>query len=471
MKRMKKLLLLLVCLAVLIGTTAVVSRLTQEDGTDMQEEAVTVYSLDTQSVTRLGWDYSEELFFVATDDGWEYETDDTFPLDESYIDAMLETLSQITATKTIEGVTDWDQYGLEIPVCTVTVGTGELTQILRIGEETSLGGERYFSIGDGNVYLVDSTVIDCFSYGLYDVLALETIPTMTTVTAVEVASDEQTYTIEYLENSGLTYTDDYVWYMDGRALDNELTEALIEALTALSWEECVAYNADDPAAYGLETPAAVVTVRYMETVTVQTGETDDSGNALTQTQDRDASFTLQIGNTVEDSRYARILGSDMVYRIDGGLCDTLMYTTYNELMPDEVLLMDWDALKALEITLDGTVYEIVKDTKTVTDENGNETEETVYLLDAEEVAAQDILTALDAVTSTGYATGITPERSEELRILIRREHETYPELVLTFYQYDSAQCLTTLNGQATVFADREQVVALVETATQLVLGG
>lgn len=456
MKRGKKLISLLVVLAVVLGATYLATLLTPEDtAEEATEPAAAVFTLDPETVTALSWYYSEEIGFEKDGDGWVYTEDPAFPLDETYISNMLDTLSEITASKTIEAVEDWDQYTLEVPICQITLTADGTAYTLKLGEETSLGGERYLSIGDGNAYLVDTNILNPFSYGLYDLLELETIPDMSNITGLTLDSAAQNYRITYEENNGATYSDEYHWFMDGKVLDTELTDALLSTVTALSWRDCADFNAQDLSAYGLDSPTATVTVQY-----VDAGE--DSSAA--------ASFILEIGDETGDLRYARIAGSNMVYKIYGSTVETLLYTSYYELLPDDVLLMDWEEVTALDVILDDETYQITKDTKTVTDEEGNESQETIWLLGGAEVDADSITNALDGMSSTGYATGMTPERSEEIRIVIHRDRETFPEVELVFYQYDSTQCLTTLNGEATVFAQRDAVVTLVEAATKIVLG-
>lgn len=450
MKRSKKLLALLLVLAAFIGATFLATKFNPENEETEEVTGTVIFSLDTEAVTGLSWDYSEPLSFTKEEDGWIYTDDAAFPLDSSYIDTMLSTLSLITSDKTIENPEDLDQYGLEIPICAITVTAGE-EYTLSIGEETSMGGQRYFSTGDGNVYLVDSGILDSFSYGLYDVLAFEAIPSIDQPTGLTLSSAGQSYEITYQEHSGLTYSDEYVWFLGDDALDTELTASLLETVTDLAWVSCVDYNAADLAAYGLDDPAATVTVQY----------NDNEGTA--------ASFSFQIGATSGSYSYARLPGSNMVYQIDASITDTLLYTTSAELQPDEVLLMDWDTVTSMDITLDGTSYTITRSTQTVTDDEGNESEETIYLLSGEEVEITSITNALDAMASTGYATGLTPERSEEIRFTFHRDSEAFPEVELVFYQYNSSACLTTLNGEATVLADRTAVVDLVESVNALVL--
>lgn len=443
MKRGKKLLGLLLVLAVLMGATMAAS-LFNPDNTEEADTSAVVFTLDPDSVTEIGWKYSKEILFTASGDGWICAQDEAFPVDESYLDTMLENLTEVKSSKTIAGAEDLDQYGLEIPVCTVTV-TADETHTLSIGLETSVGGERYFSTGDGNVYLVDADIIDCFSYGLYDVLQHQTIPEVAEATGMRVEMDDGSYEISYLEDSGLAYTDEYVWFMEGRALDTELTEDLISMVTNLNLSRCVDYDADDLSVYGLDTPSAVVTVF-------------DGG---------EAAFTLEIGDTDDEECYIRLGGSKMIYGVDAELSKTILYTTYADLLPDEVLLMDWDTVDTVAVTLDGEEYELVKTVEETTDDEGNTTEETVWQLEGETVEFAAILTSLTDMDSNGYGTGITPERSAEISFRVLREDG---EVELTFYQYNSTSCLVTLNGEATVTVAREDVVELVEAVNGIVLG-
>lgn len=443
MKRGKKLLWLLLVLAVLIGATAAASLLEPESGEE--DTSTTVFSLDPDSVTELGWEYSEEILFTASEAGWVCAQDEAFPVDVSFLDAMLETLTEVRSSKTIEGAEDLDQYGLEVPVCVVTVTTDE-TYTLAIGLETSVGGERYFSTGDGNVYLVDSGIIDSFRYGLYDVLQHQTVPEVEALTGMTVALDSGGYEITRLEDSGLAYSDEYVWFMGDKALDTELTESLIAMVTNLNLSQCVDYDADDLSVYGLDEPAAIVTIL-------------DGG---------EAAFTLEIGDAADDVCYIRLGGSKMIYQVDAELRDTILYTTYADLLPDEVLLMDWDTVESVTVTLDGEEYKLVKSIEEVSDDEGNTTEETVWKLNGEEAEFASVLTSLTAMDSNGYGTGITPECSAEISFRITRDQNE--DVELTFYQYNSTSCLVTLNGESTVTVAREDVVELVEAVNGIVLG-
>lgn len=131
MKNGKKLLLLLLVLAVLVGATAIVGTISK-NAADQEDETQTVFSLTPENVTNLGWDYSEKVSFTAGEDGWVCDQDAAFPVDETYLDKMLEALTDVESTKTIENPENLDQYGLEIPVCVITVEDGH-SHTLSIG--------------------------------------------------------------------------------------------------------------------------------------------------------------------------------------------------------------------------------------------------------------------------------------------------------------------------------------------------
>ena len=116
----------------------------------------------------------------------------------------------------------------------------------------------------------------------------------------------------------------------------------------------------------------------------------------------------------------------------------------------------------------GLPYTVTREVSTVTDEEGEESQEVAYLLDGAEVEFQDLLDDLNAMASTGSAVGLTPERSAQISFTFHRNTETFPQVELVFYQYDSSNCLVSLDGEVVLLATREDVEAIVETAAALI---
>ena len=116
----------------------------------------------------------------------------------------------------------------------------------------------------------------------------------------------------------------------------------------------------------------------------------------------------------------------------------------------------------------GLPYTVTREVSTVTDEEGEESQEVAYLLDGAEVEFQDLLDDLNAMASTGSAVGLTPERSAQISFTFHRNTETFPQVELVFYQYDSSNCLVSLDGEVVLLAAREDVEAIVEAAAALI---
>lgn len=468
MTRGKKLVLLLGVLLVLMTVTVLVMEFALDENAE-EEAAVTVFTLDMDQVTGLSWTYEGEEVSLEQDaeNNWTYPADDAFPLDQSYPDAMVQALSEIQADRIIEEPEDLSEYGLADPVCSITVQADETRQ-LAIGDETSLGGQRYLSLGDGNVYLVDASLLDDFALGLYDIVAKETIPSMTDVSSFQIQSGSTTLTIDYTEEEGLAYSDQYTWFwnQDGTltALDTGLTSTLLETITSLSWNSCVAYQAtqDQLSQWGLDDPSVIVTVSYVESSQVETNETDEDGQPIYETKETPKTFTLELGDYDGDTCYARLAGSTMVYQVDGSVRDTLAAAKGNDLLPQDVLLMDWTEVTGVDITLDGTTYSLNKTVQEETDEDGNTTETYLYQLDGQTVDIADALDSIQDLEVVGSDAGAQGSK-EEISFTFHRDTDSYPTVTLTFYAYDSSSCLESLNGESRLLVDRDGVLDLIET--------
>lgn len=473
MTRIKKLAVLFLALVIVAGCAVLTRKLNPEDDGTGAEETISVFSLNTEDVTKVSWTYADEtITLIDAGEGWMLEEDSQFPLDESYLNTMLTTLSDIQATKTIESPEDLTQYGLEEPTCSVTVTAESVSKIV-IGDETGLGGQRYLSVGDGNVYLVDSSILDSFAYGLYDIIQMETIPSMSDVRSFVTETENGKLEIEYLENSGLAYSDHYTWFAkdgdDDITLDSELTYDLVDTITDLSWDSCVDYKATASKLqeYGLADPAATVTVNYTETIREDTGETDKEGNPVYENKEADRSFVLELGNCENGYCYARLADSQMVYRISEEVYQTVVGANVSDLLPDDVLAIDWDDVTAIDIQLDGMEYNLKKETEETTDEEGNTSAQYVYQLDGETVEVTDTLDALQSLTASGRADGASASGDAVLSLVFHQDVENFSEVRLAFYSYDSKSYLVSLNGEARLLVSQDDLNSILEGAREV----
>lgn len=444
MKRGTKLLILTGVLVLVLGAFLLIKGLGEKEAADPNSASTqVVFTLDAAKVTNFGWKYSDEVSFTKTENGWVNDADSAFPVDATVLERMLTALNQVTSLKTIDKPADLDQYGLKNPFCAITVTVDGKTHNLALGDQNQYNGLRYFSNGDGKVYMVANEIAAYFNFGPEEALLFETIPNLSTVSGLKVETGDKAYEILCQEESGKTYSNHYMWFMDDKVLDTELTEEMLAVVRDLRWSSCPDYNVTDLAQYGLDNPTVV-------TVTYQTDKT----------------FVLELGNrTAEKGTYVRIAGSKMVYLTGNSISDTLRNLAYNELMPDEVLAMDWDTVKSMDIVVGDKTYTLLHEE--VPDPNGCATGTYTWKYDDKEIEASKVTDKLDKMDTTGYATGLTPEGEQKIRFVFHRSDSNFSEVELVIYAYNSTACLVTLDGVPTVLAEISDVTSLLDVVAKL----
>ena len=323
MSRGKKLLLLLGVLVLLSAAAVAVGRLSPEEEEAAAEDGgQVIFSVDAGSVMSLAWTYGGESLSFSHESGrWVYDGDAAFPADTSYFTAMLNTLAQVRANKTIPDVSDLSQYGLTEPVCSVTV-TADGERTLLFGDETGLGGEVYCGLGDGNVYLVGSYVPSYFSHGLLDVVKKEELPLPGRVTAFRVDAEGETLTVGF-EDDG-EGGGEWRAKEGDEALSAEKVSSFLFLLTGLTGGDCVDYHAGAEAMeeYGLSSDSAAKI-------------------ALSWTEDGTAhNAGLTLGAGIDGGSYACLDGSKMVYAVDAATFGNIIFTAYEDLLPDDDTTVD-----------------------------------------------------------------------------------------------------------------------------------
>lgn len=445
MKRQKKLIVLLGILFICIAASILLAQIDFEE--KMTGTQTAVVDVDSSKITRLAWNYDGEVSFILEDGEWKYEEDDKMPVDQELLDEIAENLSDITSDKMVEKPQALSVYGLDSPSYTLTVETEDDVYEISIGNECFSDGEVYLSNGSEYVYLTDSSLVDDISYSLYDLVQKEEIPKMETVNSVSI-DKESPADIIYQEDAGYCYSDAYLYYLkdgeDYRNLDNENTGDMISTLTEFSWAECVDYYVEDSELkdYGLDEPDAVVTVIY----------TDEDGGEQT--------FAYELGKS-GDSYYSRLKDSTIVYTVEQEVYDAAVNASYDELKPDEVILLDWDTVESIDVELDGDTYSIRV-------ESSGDGEYT-YTLNGTEIEFEDALDELEAITADPDEEAELSDNKVELSLIFHRSTESYDTVELEFCQYNGTYCIAVLNGGDAECVSREKLVSLKEAINTVVL--
>ena len=472
MNRMKRLRILLVLLAAVCAAALLASRL-EDRQEEIEATGEVVLELDPDTVTALKWEYGDTALAFHKDEAWLYDGDEAFPVDQEEIGALLAPFQSFGVSFTIEDVEDYGLYGLEDPVCTIVLSTEDGDRTVTLGDFSELDGERYVSIGDGRVYLAKSDPLETYDVALSDLIDQDESLSYDEISAIRFSGAED-YTISYTEDSTDAWFEDDVYFTEDSGqtvpLDTDRVESYLENLTTLSLTDYVTYNVteEELASYGLDDPELTVEVDY-------TG-TDGDGAAVSGTYvlalARDAAELAaaeaaeEAGEEPEEvTGYVRIGDSQIVYRVSEDVCDGLLAASYDDLRHRQILRADFDAVTALDITLEGTAYTLAADGSE--DEDGDR----IWTCDGTQVdldALQSALEDLGADSAGDFSLEGEPGR-EEIRLTVHLDSETRPETEIVLYRYDGSDCVAQVDGEIVCLVSRAAVVDLIEAVHAIVL--
>src|SRR5699024_7207095 len=119
MKRSKKLIILIAVLVVLVIAVTIISKLTEPEPYTPTETID--LGVESGTITNLAWTYNGEEVALSLDgDTWAYDGDPTFPLDQSYPEAMLTAVEELSASQALESAQALSEYGLDTPALSIT---------------------------------------------------------------------------------------------------------------------------------------------------------------------------------------------------------------------------------------------------------------------------------------------------------------------------------------------------------------
>ena len=484
MKRQKRLIALFCVLAVAVGAAVGLS-LYSEEAEQIDESGEVVFELPVDEVTALSWEYTDEegetvSLAFTNNGGWSYDGDASFPVDGEALTELLDYFAAMPAAFVIEDVTDYGQYGLEEPLCTINITAGETEYEIALGDYSELDYQRYLSLGDGKVYLVNDDPMELYKIMLDDLMLDDTIPAFVDVERVEFSGAEN-YVIERDENGGSYRAGDVYYTENGEVLDTDSVNDFVTYIAALGLEDYYTYDATeaDLAETGLDEPELTVTIDYPEsgeedaeiltfTISFSRSATDkltdwDEVLAALEEESEDAEETAE--PTDEDAvAYLRVGESAIIYEIGYDTFKAIMACSYDDLRHTEIFPAEVEDVTALSVTLDGGTYEF-----TTTPPEGAEAEDegTQWYYEGEETGVTDIGTALAALSASRFDGG---GASGEEEIRLRATLASGDEIALSLYRADGESCYAEVDGEGIGYVPRSQAVDLIEAVNAVVLG-
>lgn len=469
MRKAVKLYALMGVLLVICAAVFFVSRY-EEKQEQIKASGEIILQLATDTVTSVRWENETGTFSFTKDDGWSYDDDAAFPVDDTKIDAMLAQFEQLSAAFVIEDAEDLSQYGLDEPVCTITLGTQSESCTVTLGAISKMDAQRYLSLGDGNAYLVDHDPLDEFSAVLSDVILHDTLPEFTLVDQLSFAGAE-TYTIDRSETTASLCEDD-IYFTDGKPLDSASVEEYVDTLTRLSLDSYVSYNVteEELQTFGLDAPELSVTVNW-RTEAADEDSADETGSFtvhLSRNPEELAAYDEAVAAEEDElpavTCYARVGTSQIVYSISQTTFDALMDAGYDALRHQTLFTADFSCVTAIDVTLSGETASFT----CVPADTEDEEAASVWMYQDAQQDISEIRSTLCSLSATSF-TEETAARQEELSVTLHLDNEAFETFTLTLYRYDGESCLAEIDGSPVAFVSRAQAVDLIEAFNAILL--
>lgn len=506
MHRSKRLLILVGVLAVVCAAAFLAARV-QEQQEQVEASGETVLAIDAGNVASLAWTSGEAEYAFHKDGTWIYDADEAFPVNAEALEELLAPFSSFNAAFVIRDVTDYAQYGLEEPECTIEIGTADASYTIALGDMSAMDDQRYVSIGDGNVYLAVTDPMGAFAVELSDLIDNDEIPQMDTVAALSLTGAVEE-SIAYVEAGGPSYSDEDVYFLqsgeESLPLDTDLVEDYLGGIRDLVLTDYATYNATEIelASFGLNDPALTVTVEYEQQAEAaeEGAEPETTAGALAlhigrveEEAEESAEETAESAEDIsqEDVQYAyylRVGDSQIVYNLSDADGEALFAASYDDLRHRQLFWGDFDDVTQATILLDNQTYTLTAQTAE-TDETaetgetadaaagsaeptavaGDEDAEITWTCNGEPVDVTGIRDKLAALTAEEF-TSEAPADQLEISLTLDLNDEDVPQVRIQLYRYDGASCLAVLDGEPAALVAREDVVDLMEAVRTLLLG-
>lgn len=392
-------------------------------------------------------------------------------MDEEKVNELLAQFEDFAAAFVINDVEDYAQYGLDEPICTISITAGEETYTVELGDFSKMDEQRYVSIGDGKAYLVNHDPLDEFYAVLRDMILDDTIPEFDTAKQIAFTGSEN-YIISYDEETKSICVDD-VYFTDGKPLDTAVITEWLTSLHELDLTNYVSYNVTDEEleTFGLDEPALTITLDYSSSD--EDGNETDSGTLvlhLSQNPEELAAYEEAIANE-EDvlpdvTCYARVGDSQIVYQITQSEFDALTDVSYAALRHQKIFTADFDTVTSIDVTLEGEDYIFTYNPPE--DEDDADAERNWTYQDTE-FDIFDFSYALRALSATSF-TDEAPTGQEEISLTLHLDNEDFPTFTLTLYRLDGESCIACVDGESVAFVSRDKAVDLIEAVRAVTLG-
>lgn len=338
-----KLILLFFVLILLIGGYVGVSILTKEpeEVEETEEESIEVNKIDQESIDKISFTGEKgSMTLVLKDENWYYTEDESCPINQYKVTAMLSALAEVKGSREIaKEEVDEKEFGLDNPSMEISFTQKDGTETkYTLGVLNSVISEYYFRMsGNDKVYTIDTTMYNSFDYDLLGLVSLEEYPAIGQQDIIDFTLVKGKRQVYYYDKADAAHKKntanipDCKWYAgtskkDAKKIEADTASELTQAIINLTNSGCVNYDCSkkELKEYGLDKPALELTVRYTETSSAEEEEADKE-KTETETEIIEKEFGVYFGGKSKSGEYyVRKEGSNAIYTMNVSGVDTLM---------------------------------------------------------------------------------------------------------------------------------------------------
>ncbi|MGN0184697.1 MAG: DUF4340 domain-containing protein [Aristaeellaceae bacterium] len=430
MKRSIKSLILLGVLVLLLGSYALVNRMTQSSEVREEEGSFALTQRSADELIALHWTSgSDECNFEKKDEEWRNSDDASFPTDSDAVQDVADRLISMQASRKLSDVEKPEDYGFSDDSYAVTAGWSDGTSTRYIlGDATPFGDGYYLRIEgeDGVIYTATSSLSEMFAETLTDLAVLEEIPTVDEPVQLIVGTQlELIY-----EQTSISIDPDQHWYATdgGEPMDDDAVDELIEDIASLAWEELISTSATEEELADWQL-------------------SDETATRVLLLGEDGERLELLVGSVNDDGAYhARLSGSDMVYTLSAESVEAILNNTAEQLWNREIFPLEYADVARFTCALDGRTLEFVpEDAAEDAEAEDAESEDAETETDAED-PTEELWNSIRDLTATGHC---ADEPAGEALLTITASNTSGMQVQYSFYSYDvDSYQITTDEGRS-----------------------
>jgi len=299
-KKIVPLIILLVFLVALIVLYAALAGYNRKkaaeasDTTSAEAQEIPVSTVSSADITAISYKTEKLSVSLSFSGGkWIITDDEKYPVDQSAVSKMLSVITSLAAARELE-VSDTADFGLDIPVLTVTVTANGTEHVFTLGDVNSYNDLTYLGYND-KVYMITDTLTDVFAADKAKLFAAtDSFPSAIT--------DENVISVTVTNAKG---------YSTAISDADGIEDIIFDAQKYFSFAILKGYGLDPDgiAEFGINADSESIVIEYAH------------NNAK-------AVFEVMLGKDSEGKCFYTVPGSTTVYGIDATGYDKLMSYAY-----------------------------------------------------------------------------------------------------------------------------------------------